>query len=150
MSAATESAAREVQSAELPESSTEAQARTPAREATPPTALPLTPVRPAGGDTESLIPPQARAALGQFLGAFVIPRGTNLLAVDHGSLLSAHQRHREAAAQWDYPPVRVFRRTWGFLHLLVKALLDIAEWVTESPARTITAVIATVACLFWL
>lgn len=103
---------------------------------------------PPDGDTESPIPPQAREALARFLGAFTIPRGTNIL---HASgLHAAHLRHKDAAAHWEAAIVRVPRRAWGALHLLLKACLGVTDWVTESPARTIAAVIVCLLITHWL
>jgi hypothetical protein len=105
-------------------------------------------VTPPDGDTESPIPPQVREALTHLLGAFTIPRGTNIL---HASgLHAAHLRHKDAAAHWEVAIIRVPRRAWGVLHLLLKACLGVLDWVTESPARTIAAAIVLVACSHWL
>ena len=113
-----------------------------------PTALPLTPVLPPGGEPEHLLPEQAREALRKILGAFTIPKGTDVLRAS--GLHAAHARHKEAAAQWEAAVMRVPRQAWGYLHLLLKACIGVLDWVTESPARTIAAVIVTVAATHWL
>lgn len=119
-----------------------------AREATPPAALPLTPVLPPKADPGPVVPEQAREALGKLLSAFTIPKGTDVLRAS--GLHAAHTRHLEAAAQWEAAVMRVPRRAWGYLHLLLKACIGVLDWITESPVRTIAAVIVTVACSHWL
>lgn len=111
-----------------------------------PAALPLVPVQPAPDDPWA----RARETLGRLLGAFVIPRGTNLLQVDHGSLLSAHQRHVESAGECRTAFGRALRRGWGWVHLVIKACLDVLEWVAESPVRAITAAAVYVLVTHWL
>lgn len=110
------------------------------------TALPLAPVQAVPDDPYT----RGRDALGCLLGAFVIPRGTNLLQVDHGSLLSAHLRHVESAGGCKSPAARVLRRGWGWVHLVVKACLDVLEWLSESPVRAIVAVAAYFLVTHWL
>jgi len=58
----------------------------------------------------------------------------------------ARERHHECAGHFAAPVVRWLRLLWGYFHLLlVKPALNLAEWVTESPARfLITAVLVTV------
>lgn len=111
-----------------------------------PAALPLAPVEAVPADPYV----KARDALGRLFAAFVIPRGTNLLQVDHGSLYSAHLRHQVAAGECKSPAARGLRRGWGCLHLVVKACLDVLEWLAESPARTAAAVIVYLFCSHWL
>lgn len=118
-----------------------------AREASVPTALPVL----LPGDPPSPgIPPQAREALGRLTGAFTIPKGTDVLRAS--GLHAAHVRHTEAAGHWDHMPlVAFFRHLHGWLHLLlVKAPFGLLDWIAESPARLIAAVIVTVACTHWL
>ena len=116
-----------------------------AREASVPAALPV--LLPADAPSPQ-VPPQAREALGRLLGAFTIPKGTDVLRAS--GLHAAHTRHGEAAAQWEAAVMRIPRRAWGYLHLLLKACIGVLDWVNESPARTIAAVIVTVACTHWL
>jgi hypothetical protein len=111
-----------------------------------PTALPLARVTPVPDDPYT----RARDFLTRVFGAFVIPRGTNLLQVDHGSLHSAHLRHVEAAGECKSPAARALRRAWGWLHLVVKACLDVAEWLAESPARAVAAVVVYLLVTHWL
>ena len=107
-------------------------------------ALPLTPPARPSGDIES----RARELAARFLGAFTVPKGTDVLRAS--GLHAAHQRHREAAAHWEAAAVRVPRRAWGALHLLLKGCLGLLDWVTESPARTLVAAIFLAACIKWL
>jgi hypothetical protein len=117
-----------------------------ARETSVATALPVL----LPGDTPSpLIPEWVREALGRLLGAFSIPRGTDVLQAS--GLHDAHARHKEAAGEWGIPAVTVLRRIYGWLHLaLVKAPLKTLDWVAESPARLVAAVILAAACTHWL
>ena len=117
-----------------------------AREASVPTALPVL----LPGDTPSpQIPEWAGHVLRRLLGAFAIPKGTNVLQAS--GLHDAHARHKQAAAEWGTPAVTVLRRIYGWLHLvLVKAPLKTLDWVAESPARLAAAVIVTVLCTHWL
>jgi hypothetical protein len=96
------------------------------------------------GDIES----QVREVAARFIGAFTIPKGTDVLRAS--GLHAAHLRHGEAAGHWQAALVRVPRRTWGYVHLLLKACLGLLDWVTESPARTAVAAIFLVACIKWL
>lgn len=116
-----------------------------AREASVPTALP---VLLADDAPPPQIPPQVRDAWARLTGAFTIPKGTDVLRAS--GLHAAHTRHQEAAALWDAAIMRAPRRAWGYLHLLLKACIGVLDWITESPARTIAAVIVTVACTHWL
>ena len=119
-----------------------------ARESVP-TALPLTPVLPPGGDGEPLIPEWATRALARLLGAFAIPRGTNVL---HASGLHAtHLRHKKAAEEWSSPAATALRRVWGWLHLLlIDAPSKALGWLTESPPRFAAAVALYYICTHWL
>lgn len=123
------------------------EAETRRRAKSVPGALPLTPVAPpgtdAGANAESLI----REALARFLGAFAVPKDTNVLHAC--GLHAAHHRHKQAAGGWGRAGWA--RQVWGWLHLLLKAcLFEPLDWVTESPARTITAVALLAACTHWL
>lgn len=117
-----------------------------AREGSVPTALPVL----LPGDAPSLLIPEwAREAWRHLLGAFAIPKGTNVL---HASGLHAtHLRHKQAAEVWSSPAASVLRRVWGWLHLL---LIDVPSktlgWLTESPPRFAAAVALYYICTHWL
>lgn len=57
-------------------------------------------------------------------------------------------RHLECAGHYEAVMLRVPRYLWGCLHLFVlKPLLNLAEWITESPARFFVAV--TLGAVIW-
>jgi len=118
----------------------------PAQSAQRATSLPLAPVDVAQGDAAS----RAREALLRFGALFAIPAGTSLLHAQPPSLRQAHDRHKEAAKHWEAGLIRWPRHLWGYGHTAFKALLHIIEWVTESPARFIVAVLFLAACWLWL
>jgi hypothetical protein len=117
-----------------------------AREASVPAALPV--LLPAGTPSP-LVSPQARETLGRLLGAFAVPRGTNVL---HASGLHAtHQRHKKAAGEWNSPAAVALRWAWGWLHLLlIDAPSKLLGWVTEEPARFAAAAALYYICTHWL
>jgi hypothetical protein len=55
----------------------------------------------------------------------------------------AWRRHHECAGHYEAALLKYPRLVWGYFHLLViKPLLNLLEWVTESPARlVITAIV---------
>lgn len=62
----------------------------------------------------------------------------------------ARTRHHECADHFQAGLLRWPRYVWGYFHLLiVKPLLNLAEWVTESPARFFVAVIIVAVIWFW-
>ena len=53
----------------------------------------------------------------------------------------SRDRHHECARHYGHSAIRWPRLLWGYFHLLViKPVLNLAEWVTESPARFFIAV----------
>ena len=85
----------------------------------------------------------------RFLGAFVIPKGTDVLQAL--GLREAHARHSKAAGEWGVPLVTVLRRIYGWLHLvLVKAPLKTFDVLAESPVRLAVAVATYYICTHWL
>lgn len=127
-----------------PEPEAESSAQERSRAYSLPTALLPAQADTPGRDAES----RAREIAARFLGAFTIPKGTDVLRAS--GLHAAHQRHREAAAHWEAAAMRLPRRAWGAAHLLLKACLGLLDWVTESPARTLVATLFLVACIKWL
>ena len=48
----------------------------------------------------------------------------------------ARDRHHECAGHFGSPLLKLLRLAWGYVHLLIlKPALNLAEWLTESPAR---------------
>jgi hypothetical protein len=62
----------------------------------------------------------------------------------------ARDRHHECAGHFGTPVLRWLRLMWGYLHLLaVKPVLNLAEWVTESPARFFVAIAILAVLWIW-
>jgi len=61
----------------------------------------------------------------------------------------AWDRHLECARHYEAMLLRWPRYVWGWLHLfIVKPLLNLTEWITESPARC--AVAAVIGTVIWI
>jgi hypothetical protein len=65
------------------------------------------------------------------------------------SLAEQRQRHHVAASRWNALIVRHPRVAWGYLHLVIKAVLHLIEWVLESPPRLLTAIVFIVIIAIW-
>jgi hypothetical protein len=74
---------------------------------------------------------------------------TSLLRRQPSSLAQARDRHHIAAGHFEAGALRWPRLAWGYFHLLVKAVLHLAEWVTESPPRLAVALVLIVVIHFW-
>lgn len=79
-----------------------------------------------------------------------LDRPGSLVHAQPPTLARARERHHEAAARHGAPLLRFLRLGWGYVHLiLVKPLLNLLEWVTETPARFFIAVILGVIVYFF-
>ena len=118
-----------------------------------PTALPVVHHEAVQGDAPPSAQEAARRAaeaIARLRAALTLPAGTSLLHAQPPSLVQTHSRHKEASEHWEAALARVPRRLWGYGHTVLKALLHVIEWVTESPARFVIAAAFLVACWYWL
>jgi hypothetical protein len=74
---------------------------------------------------------------------------TSLLSRQPSSMAQARNRHHVAAGHFEAGLIRWPRLAWGYFHLLVKAVLHVAEWVTESPPRLAVTIVLIVVLHFW-
>jgi hypothetical protein len=80
--------------------------------------------------------------------AALLDRPGSLVHSQPPTFRQARDRHHECARHYRHSAVRWPRLLWGYLHLLaIKPALNLAEWLTESPARFLVAV--TVAAVIW-
>ena len=82
-------------------------------------------------------------AAGQFAakGAALLDRPGSLVHAQPPTFAQSRDRHHECARHYGHSAIRWPRLLWGYFHLLViKPVLNLAEWVTESPARFFIAV----------
>lgn len=76
--------------------------------------------------------------------------GASLLHAQPPSLAQTWTRHRKCAEHYElWPPVRWGRYAWGGVHVALKAVLHVVEWVTDSPPRLLVAAALVAACWFW-
>lgn len=62
----------------------------------------------------------------------------------------ARDRHHECAHHFEAALLRYPRLLWGYLHLLtIKPALNLAEWITETPARFFVALIVAIVIWIW-
>lgn len=92
----------------------------------------------------------ARAVRGVLVsGAAVLDRPGSLIHAQPPTFAQARERHHQCAGHYQAALMRWPRLAWGYAHLLaVKPALNLAEWLTESPARL--AVALAVAAAVWL
>jgi len=74
----------------------------------------------------------------------------SLVHAQPATFAQARDRHHECAGHFGSPLMKALRLLWGYFHLLaVKPALNLAEWITESPARCfITAAVGAVIWFF--
>lgn len=105
----------------------------------------------------SLPAPEVLAAHGETLrkllarAAALLDRPGSFAHAHPPAFARAREMHHEAAARYRlWPVVGAARLTWGYFHLLViKPVLNLAEWVTETPLRFTVAVIAGTVIWYW-
>ena len=78
-----------------------------------------------------------------------ISAGASLAHARPSSLAETRERHHRAAGHWNAAAMRWPRIIYGYIHLGVKSLLHLIEWVLESPPRLATAVAALYFLWFW-
>jgi hypothetical protein len=66
------------------------------------------------------------------------------------SMAEARDRHATAAGHYNAAAATWARHAWGYFHLLVKAVLNGIEWVTETPPRLFLAVAFIVVAWLWI
>lgn len=82
--------------------------------------------------------------------------GPSLLHAQAPSLADQHKHHHEAAKPFRESEallmrvVLVLRVGWGYLHLAIKAVLHVIDWVTASFPRLLVAAGIWAALKFWL
>jgi len=77
---------------------------------------------------------------GTFLAGMLNKPGS-LVHAQPPTFAQARDRHHECAGHFAAPALKLLRLVWGYFHLLVvKPVLNLAEWLTESPARFFVAV----------
>lgn len=110
-------------------------------------ALPLPPApavpRVPGGDAASPSAARVRSAL-EWLSS-----GGHLTSRPQ-SLREAHAHVHEAAGRYEALLLRVPRLMWGYVWLLLKAVLNTVEWVTRSPVTFVTAAVLITVAVFFL
>jgi hypothetical protein len=79
-----------------------------------------------------------------------LDRPGSLIHAHPHSLARAREFHHEAAARHDvWPVIGIMRLAWGYGHmLLIKPVLNLLEWFTETPLR-FAALIAFVAVVYF-
>jgi hypothetical protein len=81
-------------------------------------------------------------ALAAGRAADYLDRPGSLVHAQPPTFARAREQHHEAARRHNAPLLRGLRIAWGYSHLiLIKPLLNLLEWVTETPARFLAAVI---------
>lgn len=121
--------------AQTPESTAETRACARASVALPSPAA-LEPV------TERARAAGASLALAAGRAAEYLDRPGSLVHTQPPTFARARELHHEAAARHAAPLLRGLRLVWGYGHLiLIKPLLNLLEWVTETPARFLAAVV---------
>lgn len=90
------------------------------------------------------------AGLAVRFGAGMLNKPGSLVHAQPPTFAQARDRHHECAGHFGSPLVKALRLLWGYLHLLVlKPALNLAEWITESPARfVITLAVSAVIWFF--
>ena len=131
------------------------------REGSPPEILPPTPEAESAQRVRSVAQPasiavQAVTDSAQAARRFLVSvpasldRRGSLFDAQPPTFRQARTRHHECADHFQAGLLRWPRYVWGYFHLLiVKPLLNLAEWVTESPARFFVAVIIVAVIWFW-
>jgi hypothetical protein len=76
--------------------------------------------------------------------------GASLLHTKPASLAEAHTRHLQSAGAFRRLVLRWPRLAWGYLvHLPVKAVSHVLDWVLESPVRALVAALLITAAWIW-
>lgn len=78
-----------------------------------------------------------------------ISAGASLAHARPSSLAETRERHHRAAGHWNAAAMRIPRIIYGYIHLGVKGLLHLIEWVLESPPRLACALAALYFFVFW-
>lgn len=120
------------------------QVRTRASSVTPDQGLPLPVV------TDGIRRAARTASLAARFGVAMLNKPGSLVHAQPATFAQARDRHHECAGHFGVPLVKGLRLLWGYIHLLViKPALNLAEWITESPARFfITMAVGTVIWVF--
>jgi len=120
---------------QAPESTAESRAY-PRKSVALPSATALEPVTDRARAAGSAL------ALAAGRAADFLDRPGSLVHAQPPTFARARELHHEAAARHSIAPLRHLRIVWGYGHLLlIKPLLNLLEWVTETPARFLAAVI---------
>ena len=79
----------------------------------------------------------------------LLDRPGSLIDAQPPTFRQARDRHHECAGHFQAALLRWPRYAWGYLHLLlIKPVLNLAEWITESPARFTVAL--AISAVIWL
>ena len=98
--------------------------------------------------TDSIRRTVRTASLAVRFGAGMLNKPGSLYLSRPPSFAQARDRHHECAGHFGSPLLKVLRLAWGYVHMLaVKPALNLAEWLTESPARF--AVALTLGAVIW-
>ena len=80
----------------------------------------------------------------------LLDRPGSLIDAQPPTFRQARDRHHECAGHFQAALLRWPRYAWGYVHLVfVKPVLNLAEWITESPARFTVALAIGVVIWFW-
>lgn len=83
-------------------------------------------------------------------GAALLDKPGSLVHSQPPTFRQARDRHHECAGHFNAPVLRYPRYIWGYFHLLViKPALNLAEWITETPARFFPALIIAIVIWIW-
>lgn len=78
-----------------------------------------------------------------------LDREDSLVDAQPMTFREAREHHHRCGSHYGVPLIKAMRLAWGYFHLLViKPVLNLAEWVTESPARLFVA--AAIGAVIWI
>ena len=79
-----------------------------------------------------------------------LDRDDSLIDAQPMTFREAREHHHRCGSHYGVPLIKGMRLAWGYFHLLlIKPVLNLAEWVTESPARLFVAVIIGTVIWVW-
>lgn len=108
-------------------------------------------ITPPSSIARQLVTDSARGArrLVTSAGAF-LDRTDSLADSQPHTYRQARAYHHRCAGEFDHVLLSLPRLVWGYLHMaFVKWVLNLAEWLTESPVRCVIAVVVFVILRHW-
>ena len=132
--------AREVRPADFPSPEGEAESAQRAESLTLPPSI-----------SRQVVTDSAQIARRAYASAVAfLDREGSLVDAQPMTFREAREHHHRCGSCYSVPLIKVMRLAWGYFHLLViKPVLNLAEWVTESPARFFVAVIISTVIWIW-